>query len=249
MTRNPLVLAALALAGGQSLAQTTYVGVAVEAQSLNSTSALPQTLSLSGSGLDGLGSGDAMAIANFGGLGVSADGTAVPAEAFPTVGASAEARFTDTLFVSGTPGSVASLSFAISLAGSCFTTDGATDGHPDAACAAAGSLGGPPSLSLGVSNDRTSSATVITWAEGTVLPIGAYLTAGGYAWNGLFDASFADTLHVYAWSETPGVVLTSASGHDYSPVSAVPEPGDALLLASGLLMLAHRSRAARPRGR
>lgn len=137
---------------------------------------------------------------------------------------------------------MASLTFSISLAGSCSATDGATYGHANAACAANGALGGPPNLSLGVSDDHIASTATISWAEGTVLPIAAYLTTGGYAWNGLFDASFADTLQVYAWSNTPGIVLTSASGHDYGPPSAVPEPGGALLLAAGLLVLATRAR-------
>jgi hypothetical protein len=128
--------------------------------------------------------------------------------------------------------------FELVLDGSCNFSSGATYGYPDAACGAAGALGGPPNLNVGVSNDRVTSVETLTWAAGTALPIGGYLSTSGYAWNGLFDASFSDTLHVYAWSTTPGVVITSASGHDYSPPSAVPEPRGALLLAAGLATFA-----------
>ena len=105
MNRWPLLCATLsALVSGTCAAQTppsTYVGVAAEFNANSSTSLGPQTLSISGLGLDGLGSGGAMALASFGSLGVVADATATPAEAFPTVSASAEARFTDNLLISG----------------------------------------------------------------------------------------------------------------------------------------------------
>jgi hypothetical protein len=243
MNRWPLLWASFsALVSGTCAAQTppsTYVGVTAEINANSSTSSLPQTLSISGLGLDGLGSGDAMALANFGSLGVATDATATPAEAFPTVSASAEARFSDNLLISGPASMPVSITFSLELAGECFATAGATFGHLNAACSASGSLAGPPALSIGVSDTRVSSSATITWVSNTILPIAADLRAGGFAWNGLFDASFRDTLHVFAFSTTPGITITSEAGHDYSPsaLTPVPEPKTWSLLAAGLIGL------------
>src|SRR5450432_959705 len=117
--------ALLALVSGTCAAQippSTYVGVTAGFNANSSTSSSPQTLSISGLGLDGLGSGDAMAVANFGSLGVAADATATPAEAFPTVNASAEARFTDNLLISGPTSMPVSITFSLELVGECCTT-------------------------------------------------------------------------------------------------------------------------------
>lgn len=256
MNRWSLLCATLsALVSGTCVAQippSTFVAVAAGFNANSSTSSLPQTLSISGLGLDGLGSGDAMALASFGSLGVAADATATPAEAFPTVNASAEASFTDNLLISGPAALPVSITFSLELAGECFATAGAIFGHLNAACSASGSLFGPPTLSIGVSDTSVSSSATITWVTNAILPIGADLRAGGFAWNGLFDASFGDTLHVFAFSTTPGVTITSESGHDYSPsaLTPVPEPGIWSLLAAGLIgLVSARGKGSLRRGR
>jgi hypothetical protein len=241
--RWPLLCATLsALVSGTCAAQippSTYVAVTAGFNANSSTSSGPQTLSISGLGLDSLGSGGALAVAGFGSLGVAADATATPAEAFPTLGASAEARFTDNLLISGPASTPVSITFSLELAGGCFASDGATFGHLNAACSATGSLFGPPALSIGVSDTLASNSATITWVANTILPIGADLRAGGFAWNGAFNASFGDTLHVFASSTTPGATITSESGHDYSPaaLAPVPEPQIWSLLAAGLIGL------------
>jgi PEP-CTERM motif len=231
-----------ALLSGTCAAQippSTYVAVTAGYNTNSSTSPLPQSLSISGVGLDGLGNGDATAVASFGRLGVVADATAVPAEAFPTVNAAAEASFTDNLFIAGPASLPVSLTFSLELSGECSTTPGASFGHANAACGANASLGGPPTLSIGVSDTQVSSSATITWVTNAILPIVADLRAGGFAYNGLFDASFGDTLHVFAFSTTPGVTITSTSGHDYSPLALapVPEPETWAMLAAGLIGL------------
>jgi len=53
--------------------------------------------------------------------------------------------------------------------------------------------------------------------------------------SGAVDA--LNTAHTYFTVLTPGASLQSASGHDYSAPSLVPEPGSLALLASGLAVL------------
>lgn len=58
---------------------------------------------------------------------------------------------------------------------------------------------------------------------------------GGYvAWSEA-TADAANTAGFWIEVVTPGVTLSSASGHDYSSLPAVPEPASAALLAVGLL--------------
>jgi hypothetical protein len=65
------------------------------------------------------------------------------------------------------------------------------------------------------------------------------MLATGSAIEGSYEAAFADTMNLYVSAGTPGVVITSESGHDYSPpVAAVPEPPIAALLAAGALAVA-----------
>lgn len=72
--------------------------------------------------------------------------------------------------------------------------------------------------------------------------LGAHATAwagrqspgGGYvAWSEA-TANAANTAGFWIEVVTPGVTLSSASGHDYSSLPAVPEPASVLLLAGGL---------------
>ena len=73
------------------------------------------------------------------------------------------------------------------------------------------------------------------------------MVATGSAVDGSYEAAFADTLHFCVSSTTPGVDITSQSGHDYSlpAVAAVPEPPVVALLAAGLLFVAHRRKRTR----
>ena len=211
----------------------------------------PLVDSVDGTGLEGLGVAGAFAIADFGSLGASASGHATPGPAFPTVVSSAEARFQDVLFIGGEAGAPVDLTFTLELLGGCFASDGATGGFPNASCGVVGSLGGPPNLGVSVTNSVTSRSVTFTWVGGTSLPIGADLSDNGYAWNGSYNADYADTLHVFVASTTPGVIITSESGHDYSPTAAAPvaapEPATLALITTGLLGIGRRRHADRRR--
>ena len=85
------------------------------------------------------------------------------------------------------------------------------------------------------------SSTTISWVGNSQLGINGDMFASGSAYDGSYDAAFADTMSLYVSTTTPGVVITSQSGHDYSlPVSAVPEPATFALLGAGLLVVARR---------
>jgi hypothetical protein len=111
-----------------------------------------------------------------------------------------------------------------------------------------GSLVGPPQLAIGVSDSHPSSSVTLLLPANVVIPIGGDLMASGFAWNGSYAANYADTLHTFVFSPTPDVVITSASGHDYSPTAdaiPTPEPASLFLLGGGLLGLAGRVRSRR----
>src|SRR5262249_38350231 len=223
----------LSFASRAAASPFTFVSVTAGDQSNNATASGALSLSLTGNGLDDDGTASATAHADFGSLGVVAAGSAIPAPAFPTVVASARATFNDVLLIGGVDGEIVSVTLSLALNGPCTWTDGATGGFPDASCLGEGSLAGPGLLGVGVSEAHPSGSITFDWGGNTLLPIGVELDANGYAWNGSFNAAFGDTLHVFAFSTTPGVIITSESGHDYSPqasVVPVPEPGTALLL-------------------
>jgi hypothetical protein len=72
---------------------------------------------------------------------------------------------------------------------------------------------------------------------------------GGGPGGGSVTTDFSRTAYYYADALTPGVFLTSDSGHDYSrpAVEAVPAPGSLALAGTGVLVLLgrgwHRRRA------
>lgn len=220
-----------------SAAHTTFVSVSAGANSDSTSGAGPLLLSISGAGLEGLGVGGASALADFGSLGVRATGHATPASAFPTIVSSADASFTDLLFIAGPDGPV-NLTFSLELLGGCFATDGATAGFPNALCrSAAGSLA-VPGAGVSVGGTKPNGSVTITWVGNSALGISGDLNTSGYAWNGSYDANYIDTLHTFVMSSTPGVVITSESGHDYSPTAnVVPIPAAGWLFGSGLLGL------------
>lgn len=142
-----------------------------------------------------------------------------------------------------------SVTFEISLDGSCSGTDGAIYGFARSGCNAGISLGGPPWLLIGLGKPGTTSFTTQLFSNQTVGLVGQ-LSIGGFGTDGEFTGDFANTGHFYVFSDTPGVVVESLSGHDYSlpAVAAVPEPTSALLLSAGLgtLWLMRRRRPAQP---
>jgi hypothetical protein len=181
----------------------------------------------------------AHATATPGSLHVYAHGESTGAFSFfpPYALTEASASFTDAVSFR-TPGGIVepiSVVFEVVLDGSCTGTPGASEGFAHSACGAGVSLGGPPWLGIGLGAPGTTDYTAQLSSDQTIGLVGA-LDARGSAYKGEFTADFADTGHVYVFSTTPGVTVTSASGHDYAlpQVAAVPEPATVLLLAGGL---------------
>ena len=186
---------------------------------------------------DGFRAESAFATAAPGELHAFAD--ASTAECCARAMASALADFTDSVTV-GAPIGVTSVDLVISLdlRGSCSGTAGATAGTPNSGCGVQAVV-----ENIIVLDHPGTISAVRTVAADSVFSFNSYLQVDGFAWNGAFAADFADTGHVYLWSTTPGVVLTSESGHDYAP--PVPEPGTSALLLAGVSVVALRWRRQR----
>jgi len=239
------------LAAGASPASATpftFVSVSAGGNGDQSTSFGAQTLSASDATDDG--SASASAHADFGTLGVVAAGAAFDGSVFPAISSDAEAMFNDEITIVAPGVDTALVTFSLALNGNCVFTGGATGGFPNAGCLGQGSLFGPPQLGIGVSDSNPAGAVTLLLSTNVVIPIGGALVAKGFAWNGSYLANYANTLHTFVFSPTPGVVITSASGHDYSPTAdaiATPEPASLFLLGGGLLGLGGRIRSHRKR--
>jgi len=200
--------------------------------------------SVTGVGIGAVGTASAFARADFGSLGVSTNGSATPGPQVsgPTIVSRAEASFDDILFIGGPDGAPVSLTFTLDLHGTCSALPDAFN----ASCDASGSLAVPGSGVSVTANASRSGSTTIAWVGNSQLGINADMLATGSAYNGSYEAAFADTLHVYVTTATPGAVITSQSGHDYSPalVLAVPEPSTLALVGAGLLAVTYRRRRA-----
>ena len=222
---------------GASLSVNVQAGFTFD--SANGSSALER--SVTGSGIGGFGTASAFARADFGSMGVSTNGSAPrgPQVSGPTIVSRSEATFQDILFIGGTAGAPVELTFTLELDGTCSAL-------PDASLASCYAAGGValPGSGLSVTGDGSHTvSTTIAWVGGSAMGINGEMLATGSAIDGSYEAAFADTLHVYVSSTTPGVAITSESGHDYSPpVAAVPEPPMALLVAGGLVAVALRRR-------
>lgn len=156
--------------------------------------------------------------------------------------ATAVAKFEDSFTLTPHDGiNEAVVTFVLSLKGGCVGSPGSTNGRPNATCYGGASLnaGSPYEMSLDHAGELSRTFTLMI-ANGfgnlNGYPIAPFLQVGGYATNGDFFANFRDTAHIYAYSSTPGVSLVSASGFDYSPPLAVPEPATVALLLFGLAL-------------
>ncbi len=242
------LLATAGLSQPALAASFTFVSVAAGANGDQLTGFGP--LSLGALDANDDGSASASAHADFGTLGAVAVGSAAESTGlgFPVIGSSAEAMFNDGITIFAPGEDTALVTFSLTLNGNCSFTDGATVGFPNAGCLGQGSLVGPPQLGIGVSDAKPSSSVTLLLPTNVLIPIGGDLKASGFAWNGSYVASYGDTLHTFVFSPTPGVVITSVSGHDYSPTAPttpVPEPASLFLVGAGLLGICGRRRSRR----
>lgn len=237
------------LAGAAAPAPALPLFVSVQAgftfDSASSASAVER--SVTGVGVADIGTASTFARADFGSLGVSTSGTAThgPQVSGATIVGRAEATFQDLLFIGGPEGMPVELTFTLQLDGTCVALPDAFH----ASCDASGSVALPGSGVAVSASGAHSNSTTIAWVAGSAIGINGAMLAIGSAIDGSYEAAFADTLHFYVSSPTPGVDITSQSGHDYSlpVVAAVPEPPTVVLLTAGLLLLATRAaRSARP---
>jgi hypothetical protein len=239
---SALVLGILLGVSSQALATPfTFVDVEAGFNSDTATSPGPAFLSVTGTGIAGIGTATSTALADFGALGVSTSGSATPGPQTggPTITSRAVAEFDDVLFVGGPDGAPVDVTVTLNMLGSC-SASGA------AGCIAQGSLAVPGSgVSVSSGGDGSSSVT-FTWVGNSSFGIRAVFLATGSALDGSYDADFGHTLHTYVSSSTPGVVITSESGHDYSlPAAApiaTPEPATLVLLGTGVIAVARRRR-------
>ena len=211
----------------------------------SASSASPLERSVTGVGVADIGTASTFARADFGSLGVSTSGSAThgPQVVGATIVGRAEATFQDLLFIGGPEGAPVELTFTLQLDGTCVAL-------PDAfraSCDASGSVALPGSGVAVSASGAHFNSTTIAWVGGSAFPINGAMLATGSAIDGSYEAAFADTLHFYVSSPTPGVSITSQSGHDYSlpAVAAVPEPPIAALIGAGLLFAALRQTRAR----
>lgn len=245
-------VAALAACGAAWATPTTAVDVGAGFDSSSLTGTSPLDVSAQSSlGGGGPGAAQASAHAGFGSLGIYASASANGGYAFPVIGASASASFSDDMFVGGVAGTMVTLTITLGMEGSCSATEGGSYGYVNAACSVEAGLVAPPgvSLSSGLNAQHMVDSVTFDWAAGTSFGFGAQMMASGYANFGSFSADYAHTLHLYIDTLTDGVTLTSASGHDYAtPLVAgggtVPEPASWALAAVGLAVLARRPRRA-----
>jgi len=65
--------------------------------------------------------------------------------------------------------------------------------------------------------------------------------------SGLDEIVAMNSAHLYLDSLTPGVTLTSGSGHDYSDPTSTPEPGTKIMVVVGLLCVLGLSKRGMPK--
>jgi hypothetical protein len=178
----------------------------------------------------------ARASASAGALHAFATASVSPSVSYGSAAAQAYASYTDAIHVD-VPADFGpvTLRFGISLAGACLFDGRAGGGVIGSGCSAGERLDGRDTtlgkdftLTLG---DAGQAVTTIVTRPGATIGFQTSLLVGGYSHWAPFTAAYYDTGHVYIESLTPGVSLTSDSGHNYAPV---PEPATWALMLGGL---------------
>jgi hypothetical protein len=214
------------------------------------------------------------AVANYGSLGVGIVGVAqsfappgnpfISTETEARANGSAEAAYTDWFVVSGaTPGSFITIAYSVDVHGSVLSTQdrgGYTESNLRSDWTF-GSMRGCWSTNLADTCLRDSISGTFEAVAGELNRVGMVLSAHGSAFtlgardpdtlewrntSASLSVSFEDTLLSYFAPLEPSISLSFLSGHNYSPVAAIPEPETYAMMLAGLGMLAFWGRRRKP---